>query len=108
MRLHTMARIPQMPQELLRARYSAYAYKMPSYIMRTTEKSAREADRRAWRPDIESFSRRYLFVGGLVILEENETGPDGSSIIFRANLIKRGAPMYLVEKSEFYRIQGTC
>jgi len=104
--LHTMARIPRMAEELLRARYSAYAYNLPSYIMRTTEKNAREFDRRAWRREIETFCRLYRFDGGINILEENMTGPDGCSITFRANLLERGAPLHFVEMSKFNRIEG--
>ncbi len=104
--LHIMARTPRNGEELLRARYSAYAYRLPTFVMRTTAKSEREFDRRKWRKEITEFCDRYRFDGGINILEENMTGPDSCSITFEAKLLEQGAPTSFVEMSKFARDDG--
>lgn len=81
--LHTQARSAGEADELLRARYSAYAYRLPAFIMRTTAGEAQEFDRIRWRSEIAQFCDQYQFVGGLEIIEQNMTGPATTTIVFR-------------------------
>lgn len=81
--LHTLARVPNAAEDLLRARYSAYAYRLPSFIMRTTAPAAQEFDRISWRAEITRFCDQYQFMGGIDIIEDNPTGPTSTTIVFR-------------------------
>jgi hypothetical protein len=65
-RFHTESSTPSVAQDLLRSRYSAYAYRLPAYIMRTTHESSAERDRVKWRSEIMDFATEYRFVGGYV------------------------------------------
>lgn len=82
-RFHTAQSFPQLPEELLRSRYSAYAYRLPSYVMKTTHTSMAELDRRKWKREILNFCKEYQFVGGVDIIEEQMTGPYSTRIMFR-------------------------
>lgn len=82
-RFHTAQGLPQRAEELLRSRYSAYAYRLPSYIMKTTHRSMAELDRRKWKGEILDFCREYQFLGGVDILDEQITGPSTTRILFR-------------------------
>lgn len=80
---HVAQSSPWQAEDLLRSRYSAYAFQLTSYIMRTTHSSTAELDRRKWRRDILQFCREYNFVGGVDIMEQSMTGPNATSILFR-------------------------
>lgn len=82
-RYHTAQNSPPLAEELLRSRYSAYAYRLPSYIMKTTHSSLAELDRRKWKREILDFCREYDFVGGVDIIEQQMTGPYTTRILFR-------------------------
>ena len=82
-RFHVAQSQPRLAVELLRSRYSAYAYRLPSYIMSTTHKSTSEFDRRKWKMEILSFCKQYQFVGGVDVIEQTMTGPSTTSILFR-------------------------
>lgn len=82
-RFHTAQATPRLAEELLRSRYSAYAYRLPSYIMKTTHSSLAELDRRKWKREIVAFCREYRFVGGVDIIEQQMTGPYTTRILFR-------------------------
>lgn len=82
-RFHTAQSSPPMAEDLLRSRYSAYAYRLPSYIMKTTHPSLAELDRRVWKKEILEFCREYKFVGGVDIIEKQMTGPYTTRILFR-------------------------
>lgn len=82
-RFHTAQNSPPLSEELLRSRYSAYAYRLPSYIMKTTHPSLAELDRRNWKREILEFCREYQFVGGVDIIEQQMTGPYTTRILFR-------------------------
>lgn len=82
-RFHTAQNLPQYAEELLRSRYSAYAYRLPSYIMKTTHASLAELDRRKWKREILEFCNEYQFVGGVDIVEQQMTGPYSARILFR-------------------------
>lgn len=82
-RYHTAQSVPSEAEQLLRSRYSAYAYRLPSYIMKTTHSSAIELDRRQWKREIMDFCRDYRFVGGVDIVEVQNPGPTTTRILFR-------------------------
>lgn len=82
-RFHTAQSSPPLAEDLLRSRYSAYAYRLPSYIMKTTHSSLAELDRRKWKREIMGFCRDYKFVGGVDIIEQQLTGPYTTRILFR-------------------------
>lgn len=103
---HVAARLPRRAEEVLRARYSAYAATLPAYIMRTTATIECEFDRRKWRAKILDFAGRYQFDGGVDILETNMTGPEETVIIFRANMSERGEEVSFVERSKWVLNKG--
>lgn len=80
---HTAQYIPSDAEELLRSRYSAYAYRLPSYIMKTTHASAIELDRGQWKREIMDFCKAYKFVGGVDLVEVQNPGPVTTRILFR-------------------------
>lgn len=82
-RFHSGQSIAQGAEDLLRSRYSAYAYRLPSYIMKTTHPSLAELDRRKWKREILDFCREYKFVGGVDVIEVQMTGPASTRILFR-------------------------
>jgi uncharacterized protein YchJ len=63
-RFHTDSTGPAAALDLLRSRYSAYAYRLPAYIMRTTHHSTAERDRAKWRSEIMAFASEYRFIDG--------------------------------------------
>lgn len=82
-RFHAGQASPQGAEELLRSRYSAYAYRLPSYIMNTTHPNMSELDRRKWKREILDFCMEYRFVGGVDIIQLQITGPSSTRILFR-------------------------
>lgn len=82
-RFHSAQASPQGAEELLRSRYSAYAYRLPSYIMNTTHPSMAELDRRKWKREILDFCLEYRFVGGVDVIQLRMTGPSSTRILFR-------------------------
>lgn len=93
-RLHTAQMVAQQAEDLLRSRYSAYAYRLPSYIMKTTHSSAIELDRRMWRREIMNFCKEYQFVGGLDIVEMQMPAPYTTRILFRYVSLIRFYPTF--------------
>lgn len=82
-RFHTAQSFPPLAEDLLRSRYTAYAYRLPSYIMKTTHSSLAELDRRKWKREILNFCSEYQFLGGIDIIEQQMTGPNTTRILFR-------------------------
>mmetsp|Transcript_22526 Transcript_22526/g.55882 ORF Transcript_22526/g.55882 Transcript_22526/m.55882 type:complete len:122 (+) Transcript_22526:501-866(+) len=95
-------------EDTLRARYSAYAYDMPLYIMRTTHFDNEDYtyDRRKWRRDINTFCKTYRVRGGMEILEQRITGKAATFFLFRANLYENNQPMSFTERAKFLKEQG--
>lgn len=83
---HTGQRVPRMAEELLRARYTAYAFELPTFIMQTTLGSEREKDRKAWRAEILKFCKTFQFDEGVEVLELTMTGPHSTTILFRYDM----------------------
>jgi uncharacterized protein YchJ len=71
--------------------------------MRTTHRTTAELDRVKWRKEIMEFSTEYRFCDGLEVIEQNVTSADSTTILFRANMRRRNAPVTLMELSRFVR-----
>ncbi|KAK4525966.1 hypothetical protein GAYE_SCF18G3875 [Galdieria yellowstonensis] len=95
---------PRTALELLRARFSAFAYRLSKYIMGTTHISNEDwtSDRLSWENSILEFCDQYTFVS-LDILENKVAGPDITYILFRANLVEKGEPVNFIERSKFLK-----
>lgn len=63
--LHKFMRKPESPIELVRARYTAYAYRLPDYLMRTTDPEGDEwdADVTSWKKGLLGFCDDFEFQG---------------------------------------------
>ncbi|KAK4533044.1 hypothetical protein CCYA_CCYA15G3901 [Cyanidiococcus yangmingshanensis] len=107
MPVHLGSRVPPEADELLRARYSAFAYRLPAFIMRTTSKTNPDYtdDWNRWEADILEFCDTYRFPG-MEILDEKRASPDVCFIQFRANLIYEGMLGFFIERSRFAKERG--
>jgi SEC-C motif-containing protein len=90
------------PQALMRSRYSAYALNKPDYVMATTHPDSPhwQADRAAWRADLQAFSSSVTFVGLKILLAEGDT------VKFRAVLMQGGRDVSFTEHSIFRQHNG--
>lgn len=100
-RFHVSQRTPPQAEDLLRSRYSAYAYRLPSYIMKTTDSSAIELDKRMWKKEILTFCAEYQFVGGVDVLQVEMPAPSTTRILFQANMMQQNAPLSFMEMATF-------
>mmetsp|Transcript_47624 Transcript_47624/g.95323 ORF Transcript_47624/g.95323 Transcript_47624/m.95323 type:complete len:229 (-) Transcript_47624:153-839(-) len=112
---HQNGMAPEDPVDLIRARYSAYAYRLPGYIMRTTSRKSPDwtVNQAAWIEDIVDFCDSYRFKrpGGVVLGMELEectySSPDVCYVQFKAKLLGPGyRPVELVERSRVLRENG--
>mmetsp|Transcript_55761 Transcript_55761/g.121431 ORF Transcript_55761/g.121431 Transcript_55761/m.121431 type:complete len:297 (-) Transcript_55761:89-979(-) len=112
---HQGEKIPETPESCLRSRYSAFAYRIPAYIISTTDKSNSEwqADKVKWarRIDREQMFDSFQFVG-LEVGELEETSETEKYLSLRVTLQpvdqKTGMqtqpePMVFLERSKFLR-----
>lgn len=90
------------PETLMRSRYSAYALDKPDYLMQTTHPTSPhwQADRAAWRTDLQAFSRSVNFVGLRVL------SVGANTVKFRAVLMQAGRDISFTEHSVFERVEG--
>ncbi|CAM9183459.1 unnamed protein product [Sphacelaria rigidula] len=106
---HDGVKYPE-PQELMRARFAAYASNNPEYIMQTTHPDHDEYGRKGWRESILTFCRDYRFTGLEVDPpEEDPTARGRVYVYFTAMLAgaKHGEIVSLDEKSLFLSKDGT-
>lgn len=94
------------PVALVRARYTAYAYRLPDFLISTTSASHEEwqADRTEWKRQLLNFCDSFAFEG--LELGEHTTEADGSEkVSFRATIVEKGAikMLDLLETSTFVR-----
>ncbi|KAG5189179.1 hypothetical protein JKP88DRAFT_347771 [Tribonema minus] len=75
------------PTELLRARFAAFAYRLPLFIMKTTARGGSEwkGDQGAWVAEILEFCDDYRFLG-LDIGPERKAGVNVAYLTFTASL----------------------
>mmetsp|Transcript_65285 Transcript_65285/g.155691 ORF Transcript_65285/g.155691 Transcript_65285/m.155691 type:complete len:300 (+) Transcript_65285:64-963(+) len=88
---HSGSALPEQPLQLMRSRYSAYAYRLPRYIIATTHK-----DNTDWRPttskwerELAGFSDGFEFVGLEVVGEEAGKDENQHFVDFIARLRTR-------------------
>lgn len=93
---------PEDALKLMVTRYSAYAAKDASYIMRTTHPLNPDfkEDRKVWSKEIESFCDSTEFLGLEVF--DFEEGEDEAFVTFKAKM--SGGSM--IEKSRFLKVDG--
>lgn len=101
---HSGKQLPESALVLMRSRFSAYARKLPDYIMETThpESPSLLEDRKEWRASIEDFCRHTEFRG--LKIHEFVEGVQEAFVIFFAHLIRHGADVSFVENSRFIKL----
>ncbi|KAJ8902290.1 hypothetical protein NDN08_006697 [Rhodosorus marinus] len=93
--------------ELLRSRYAAYYYRLPTYIMKTTHERNEDfaKSRRAWKNEITEFCLLHRFLS-LEVLEQKVTQRETQFIMFRVTLLHEGVPASFIEQSKLQQDQG--
>jgi len=102
------------PLELIRARYTAYAYRLPDFLIETTSPNHDEwqADRAAWKRDLLGFCDNFVCDGLEVgeLSEQHVAGDDSAcvQVPFRASLVQKGAikMLDLIETSTLVQAEG--
>lgn len=91
---------------LMRSRYSAYALKIPQYIIKTThpENSSFTSDTKKWMQDILDFSENAQFLR--LEIEEFLDGDDLAYVTFIAYLKQGNREFPYKEKSLFKKVNG--
>jgi len=111
-RFHDTGDNPNDPVELIRARYSAYAFRLPGYIIRTTQRDSPEwvKDQVKWEKEILLFCDGYKFkrlsgeILGLDFQECTFSGPDVAYVQFRAFMLGPGQKsVEILERSKLTR-----
>lgn len=98
---HSGEKIPKVPLEVMKSRYSAYAVQNAGYIMDTTHPKSPhfEKDKVNWALSIEKFGQETLFLK-LEILEDTHYDKTGF-VTFNAILEKNGEDASFQERSKF-------
>lgn len=98
--------LPENALSLMRSRYSAYALKLPAYIIETTHPGSPffQHDCQKWEQDILKFCKTTKFVG-LKIHDFSENRSE-AFVTFTAFLSQKGENASFVEKSRFEKKKG--
>lgn len=98
---HDNIKNPLNALELMKSRFSAYAFKQSNYIIKTTHKENQDYSENIleWKKEIEIFSSNTDF-DKLEILEFIK-GENESFVTFRANLFQNKNDVSFIEKSRF-------
>lgn len=95
------------PVALTRARYTAYAYRLPDFLIDTTSAAHEEwqADRAEWKKELLQFCDSFVFEGLELGAPVEEEGGACVRVPFRARLVQKGAikMLDLLETSTFVR-----
>lgn len=80
------------PQALLRARYTAFKYRLPDFLMATTnpEGSEYQRDLVVWRKQLLKFCDSLCFEG-LQINSEGAVGAENARITFTVSMVEKGS-----------------
>ncbi len=99
--LHIGEKKAQDPLELMKSRYSAYAMKLPIYIIETThpKNPAYEEDHLNWELSLDKTCSETLFLK-LEILEHTHNENEGY-VTFKAYMEKLGQDISFQERSRF-------
>lgn len=91
---------------LVKARYTAFAYRMPDFLIDTTSPAHGEwqADRGAWKKSLLTMCDSFVFEG-LELESAPPPAADEATVTFRAHLVQKGAIKMLdaIETSTFVR-----
>ncbi|EKX41180.1 hypothetical protein GUITHDRAFT_153879 [Guillardia theta CCMP2712] len=93
--IHDGVRWPSTPLEMIRSRYSAYAYRLPTWIMDSTHSTNPDwrSQRNKWRNELLGFCDGFDFVRLEILKEEGGQDSDEHFIEFIARLrAKEKAP----------------
>jgi SEC-C motif-containing protein len=103
------------PQALVRARYSAYAYRLPQYLISTTDPQGSEwhQDTAVWKRELLGYCDKFEFQK--LRLDDDGVGSvapgDGEAVVvgFRANILQKGTLnlMALHERSTLSQHDGS-
>ena len=110
---HLRERMPETATRTLRTRFTAFAYRLPAHLIRTTHPSCSDWDddqaRWARRLHREGMFDGYHFETLEAEPEEAGSDHDEAFVSFRATLVPRegGAPQRFVERSQFLRDDET-
>lgn len=93
-------------EHLMRSRYSAYAFNLPHYIIKTTHPHSPHYQKNLsnWSLDIEHFCKVTKFVR--LDVQEFIDGVDRAYVIFVAHLMQNGHSFELKERSLFEKVDG--
>ena len=99
---------PTHPEQLMRARYSAYAAGNVAFIMQTTHPQSphRQADAKAWRASLREFCEGTQFLGLRVLASSVDDDDAVGYVRFQAILMQDGRDASFVEHSRFQRVDG--
>ncbi len=99
-------KLPKTALELMRSRFSAYALRLPDYIIETThsDNPGRIADQKLWRKEVLKFSEQTRFDG--LKIESFEPGEESSFVCFTAQLRQGSRDASFTEKSLFEKVNG--
>lgn len=96
-------------EDLVRARYTSYVYRLPDFLMDTTDPAGPEwnDDARVWKKTLLQFCDDFEFQG-LEVGETQAFGEKEATCEFRAKFVQKGTLnlLTLVEKSAFYKDDG--
>lgn len=94
------------PEDLVRARYAAFAYGLVAFVIETTDPSGPsvEPDPGNWERSILDFAGRTDFVG--LEIQAATQSEDEGEVTFRATLRQGGKDVSFTEASRFVRDGG--
>jgi len=103
---HLGEKLPSTPLELMKSRYSAYALKLPKYIIYTTspDNPSFTKDTQLWEQDILIFCNTTTFVN--LIIESTSMSNTRGTVSFQAHLFQNGQNVSFREVSLFEKIDG--
>uniref|UniRef100_A0A7S3BIJ8 YchJ-like middle NTF2-like domain-containing protein n=1 Tax=Haptolina ericina TaxID=156174 RepID=A0A7S3BIJ8_9EUKA len=107
---HEALRVDSSPSALVRARYTAFCYRLPDFLMSTTDPEGSEwqPDGAAWKKSMLGFMDNLDFQKLRVVDEQLGSAPDEASVHFRATFVQKGSINIVdaVERSQFVRRDG--
>ncbi|KAJ8904988.1 hypothetical protein NDN08_001500 [Rhodosorus marinus] len=103
--IHLGRRRSETPGDLLKARFSAYAYKLPEYILRSTSVESTDwvsrKDKRkwnAWKEEVQEFCDNTEPLKLEILKEQESESRNRASVVFRVDLKQAGENVSFVEK----------
>ena len=99
-------KLPQTALQLMRSRYSAYAFNIPSYIVSTTHPGSPQykENQFLWKRSVAQFCKHSTFLK-LEVLDHKEKD-DVAVVVFTVYLTQEGQEVVFTEKSCFEKLRG--